>query len=289
MASPTVTYTFTNATVADADQVNTNFTNIINAMTDTTKDFSIAALTCAGAATLNGNVTIGNASSDDLTITASLASSLAIKTTNSYNFGSSTLGLASIYFGNAGGATTVRVLSASSISSSRAYTMPDAGADANFVMTAGSQTIGGVKTFTSGVDIGSNGTIANIKVGTFTPSFTTYSNIPSAPTVDQHHFMQVGNICMFSGRFSGITLTSTSVDTYLQFTIPVSMAGNFSSQRQVSGHGTLHRNNVNTTSQFWAGATTSTQDVILLCENIQDTASGTSGYWLSYNVMYEIQ
>lgn len=149
MASPTVTYTFTNSTVADADEVNTNFTDIINALTDASKDISISALTAAGTATLNGSVAIGNASSDDLTVTASLASSIPIKTTNTYDIGSATLGLAGIYLGNAGGSTTVRVVSASSIASSFTATIPDAGASCNFVMSAGSQTISGTKTFSA--------------------------------------------------------------------------------------------------------------------------------------------
>ena len=45
MASPSVTYSFTNGTSADATQVNQNFTDIINAMTDGSKTFSIDALT----------------------------------------------------------------------------------------------------------------------------------------------------------------------------------------------------------------------------------------------------
>src|SRR3990167_8159938 len=97
MANITVTNTFTNSTTADATQVNTNFTDIINGTSDGTKDFSISALTCAGTATLNGAVTLGNASGDDITVTGSLASSIPIKTTNSYDIGSATIGLRSIY------------------------------------------------------------------------------------------------------------------------------------------------------------------------------------------------
>lgn len=110
MAAPSVTYTFTNGTAADASQVNTNFTNLINGMSDGTKDLSINALTCAGTATLNGAINLGNASSDDITVTGSLASSLPVKTTGTYNFGSATLGFLSMYFGNASNSNTVRVL-----------------------------------------------------------------------------------------------------------------------------------------------------------------------------------
>lgn len=80
-------------------------------------------------------------------MTGSLSSSIPIKTTNSYDIGSATLGLAGVYFGNAGGSTTIRVISDSSVSSSATYTIPDVGTSADFVMTAGSQTISGIKTF----------------------------------------------------------------------------------------------------------------------------------------------
>lgn len=106
MAAISVTYTFANSTVADATQVNQNFTDIVNGTSDGTKDFSIGALTAAGTATLNGHVTLGSASNDDLTINASLASSIPIKTNNSYDIGSATLGLAGVYLGSAGGLTT---------------------------------------------------------------------------------------------------------------------------------------------------------------------------------------
>lgn len=55
-------------------------------------------MTCAGAATLNGNVTLGNASGDDITFTGSLASSIQIKTDATYDIGTSTLGLNKVYF-----------------------------------------------------------------------------------------------------------------------------------------------------------------------------------------------
>jgi hypothetical protein len=45
MAVPSVTYNFVNGTPADADQVDTNFQDILNALTDGSKDLSINALT----------------------------------------------------------------------------------------------------------------------------------------------------------------------------------------------------------------------------------------------------
>lgn len=122
MANITVTYTFSNSTTADASQVNTNFTDLINGTSDGTKDFSISALTCAGTATFNGNVTLGNATSDDITWTGSLASSIPVKTTASYNIGTSSLGILSIYFGR--NSQTVRVVPSASMAATYTLTLP---------------------------------------------------------------------------------------------------------------------------------------------------------------------
>lgn len=65
MALPSVSYTFTNGTTASASQVNQNFTDLINGITDGSKSLSIDALTTAGAvtfattATITGNTTVG--------------------------------------------------------------------------------------------------------------------------------------------------------------------------------------------------------------------------------------
>jgi hypothetical protein len=144
MANISVTNTFTNGTAADASQVNTNFTDIINGTSDGTKDFSISALTVGGTATFNGNINLGNSSADDITITGSLASSLPIKTNGSYDIGSGSLGLQYCYFGTVSTAHTAR-LGVATLSADRNYTIPEVSADASFVMTAGTQTITGVK------------------------------------------------------------------------------------------------------------------------------------------------
>lgn len=122
MAAPSLTYSLTNNTTADADQVMQNFNDIINGITDSTKDLSINALTCAGAATLNGNVTLGNGSADDITFTGSLASTIPIKTTATYNIGSSTLGLAGIYLG--ANSQTTRIIGSGSMAATWTLTLP---------------------------------------------------------------------------------------------------------------------------------------------------------------------
>jgi hypothetical protein len=133
MPSPSVTYTFVNGTAADASQVNTNFTDLINGATDGTKDYSINALTCAGTATLNGNVNLGNSSADDLTITASLASTLSIKTTNSFDIGSSTLGLKALYFG--ANSQTVNLKGSASMSATWTMTLPVTAGTVGYMLT----------------------------------------------------------------------------------------------------------------------------------------------------------
>ena len=148
MAYPSVTYTFSNSTTADATQVNQNFTDLINGLSDGTKDLSISALTVAGTATLNGAITLGNATTDDITITGYLASSFIPKTNQTYDIGTPDLGLRALYLGVASaGALTAKVIASASIAADRIYTMPEAGTDASFVMTAGTQTISGAKTF----------------------------------------------------------------------------------------------------------------------------------------------
>lgn len=85
MAFPSVTYTFTTATTADPSQINTNFNNIINGLSDGSKDLNIytcnvnGGMTVAGTATHTGAVTVsdvatinilGNGSASDVTISS---------------------------------------------------------------------------------------------------------------------------------------------------------------------------------------------------------------------------
>lgn len=159
MPSPSLPYTLANAATADADQVMANFNALLNGIIDGTKDISVAALTVASTATFNGSVVLGNASSDDVTFTGSLASSIPVKVTNTYDLGSATLGFRRVYLGNAGGSTTLGIASTAAVGSSVVCTVPDPGANAEFVMTQGNATIAGTKTF-SGQLIG-KGTTTN--------------------------------------------------------------------------------------------------------------------------------
>ena len=58
---------------------------------------SFTTLTASGATTLNGDVTLGNATSDDVTITGRIASHVVPKTNNTYSLGTSSLRWNDIY------------------------------------------------------------------------------------------------------------------------------------------------------------------------------------------------
>jgi len=91
MASISVTYTFTNGSVADATQVSQNFTDLVNGLSDATKDLSIGTLIVAGTTALNGNTTLGNATGDTITYTGRVASNVDPSAAATYLLGSATL------------------------------------------------------------------------------------------------------------------------------------------------------------------------------------------------------
>lgn len=56
MATVSVTYTFQNGTVADAPQVNQNFSDLVNALTDGSKDLNVNNITTQGNLTVEGTL-----------------------------------------------------------------------------------------------------------------------------------------------------------------------------------------------------------------------------------------
>lgn len=54
MAYTSVTYTFVNGTTSDATKVNTNFTDIVNGLSDSTKDLAVNNVAVAGTVTVTG-------------------------------------------------------------------------------------------------------------------------------------------------------------------------------------------------------------------------------------------
>lgn len=102
MPAPSVTYSFTNGTASDATAVNTNFTDLVNALSDGQKDITVssvttATLTVSGVASFNGAVNLGNATGDDITVTGYIASDLLPKTAGTASLGSSTQTWEDIY------------------------------------------------------------------------------------------------------------------------------------------------------------------------------------------------
>lgn len=137
MSAVAVTYTFSNSTTADATQVNQNFADLVAGLSDGTKDISVNGGTFAGNVSISGNTTIGNASGDDLNVTGSLASSIPIKTTATYDLGASSFGMRAIYFG--ANSQTVNIRGSASMSATWTFTLPvTAGTDKYFLQTNGS-------------------------------------------------------------------------------------------------------------------------------------------------------
>jgi hypothetical protein len=216
MPSPAVTHVFSNGTAADATQVNTNFSDLINGMTDGTKDFSINALTLAGTFTGNGNCTFGNASSDDITFTGSLASSIPIKTTNTPSIGSATLGLNTLYFGNGTNSNTV-ALKGGVTSSSYTLTLPTtAGTSGHVMQTNGSGT-------TSWRNVAGPGTITNVSLAASVGSSALTISLKGAdgndPSSTNAVYASFRNSTAATGTFtertatSGVSLTISSGST----------------------------------------------------------------------------
>lgn len=136
MAFTTVTYTFTNGSTADATQVNQNFTDVLNGLSDTTKDFSMNNGTLAGTLTCNGNVVIGSSSSKTVNFLGSLISSVPVNANATYDLGGATLGFRSIYIGSSSIFTT-KITSAAT--ASWTFNLPaTAGTNLQILQTDGS-------------------------------------------------------------------------------------------------------------------------------------------------------
>lgn len=147
----------------------------------------------ASASTTGTTTTIASSSSTSRTLTlpngtdtlvgVTTSQSLANKGLNANNgatpcrFTDNADGTKVIKFDPVGNTTSTAATIATGTTANRTYTIPDSGADASFVMTAGNQTsIGGNKTFTgtcqaATLKVSSNGTsINNIQFGSFTSS-----------------------------------------------------------------------------------------------------------------------
>jgi hypothetical protein len=146
MAAPSVTYSFTNDTTADATEVNQNFSDIINGITDGTEDLTISALTVNGAGTFNGAVTLGNATGDDITITGYVASSILPKTSAASDLGSSAQNWQSLFLDNGatdGGAVYFNAGTTAFLKADAAGAVLDVGGFTSFDLNVTADVVGG--------------------------------------------------------------------------------------------------------------------------------------------------
>ena len=194
MAFPSVSFSFTNGTAADATQVNQNFSDLIAGLSDGTKNLSISAITAAGTATLNGNVLLGDASGDDIQFNGSMATNLVPKTQRTYAIGSADIGLSGLYLG---------------MNSTHTILMqgPSSGASADYTLTWPA-TVG-----TAGQVMVNGGSGVLAWTGLSTPSSFTpmYTGMP-AGTVNTHQYVIRVNMIIV---WRTVTLTSLNANTVL--------------------------------------------------------------------------
>jgi hypothetical protein len=109
------------------------------------------------------------------------------------------------------GSTDVATVAVATLAASRIYTVPDAGADTSFVMAAGTQTVGGAKTFSSD-------TVFSADV--YTTTFTDYSSTSTVTgwtsfTTKKIYYKKIGKLI-----FATFELSGTSNATTTSFTLP---------------------------------------------------------------------
>ena len=115
-----------------------------------------------------------------------------------------------------GAVRTLTIAAPTPATSSRTMTIPDIGADASFVLTAGAQSVGGVKTFVNGIVLGATSTLTRYTAKTLlaTDKFAANnSNAQSAPV--SVYYMAIGDqVTVYIPAF---TLTANSFDATLTF------------------------------------------------------------------------
>jgi len=123
--------------------------------------------------TITGNWTFNNIITGSITGNAGTVTNGAyINVTNSFT---STQNILATTNQLVLGTTNTTTISATAPASSAVYTIPDVGTTADFVMTAGAQTIGGAKTFSDDLIVGSNAlfvdvSAGNVGIGTASPA-----------------------------------------------------------------------------------------------------------------------
>ncbi len=174
MANLAVTNTFVAATTILSAAVNTNFSDIVSFVNNrNSASSSWDQLAVAGNAAITGTLTntgavtasstlhgVGAVTFDSTLAVTGVATFTAVpvfSSTSAYTIpGALTLSKTTNQL--VLGTTNTTTITSAAPASSRTYSIPDAGGAADFVMTAGSQTIAGTKTFSTPIAFGSGGT-----------------------------------------------------------------------------------------------------------------------------------
>ena len=243
MAYPSVTYTFTNGTTASATEVNQNFTDLINGLSDGTKDISISALTVAGTASLNGAVNIGNATSDDIAVNGYITTALIPKADDSYDLGTAALAWQDGYFDGRVYTDTISELT-----------------------SAAGVTIDGVLLKDGGINFGDE-SLSEYDEGTFTATLTGCTTSPTANVT----YVKVGRMVTISIP----TLTGTSNTTACTLTgMPAAL---YAAVANVSQHARVIDNGNNVTTGVMIMGATGTITMFTTAAGGAFTNSGTKG------------
>ncbi len=185
MAFPSVTYTLTNGTTADASQVLGSGSDSFSiGFSDGTKSLNMAAGAFSGAVTISGAVTLGLSSSNLITWNGSLASSIPISTTNTFDIGSDPFGLASIYFGSGSSAHSTR-LKGGSVSAAITLTLPITDGNArDKISSDGSGVLSFVPIQRSSTDVQNAGIVTSVSANALTVALKgADGNDPSATNI----------------------------------------------------------------------------------------------------------
>jgi len=169
-----VTYTFSNSTTADATQVNQNFTDIINGLSDTTKNISVSAGTFAGTVNAQGNMTIGASSSNTLTLNSKVTGSIVFTSAATYGITGTTTN-DNAASGNVGEYVSSIIGSGSSVTMSGSGQWGDI---TNISLTAGDWDVAGLIEYTYGSSSG----VSVINVGISSTSGNSSSGLTSGST-----------------------------------------------------------------------------------------------------------
>lgn len=139
----------------------------------------------------------------------------------------------------------------------------------NITASTGNIVIG---TAGKGIDFSANtgNILTQYKEGTWTTTVTNTSNFTGTPTLSNGKYTRIGRLIMIEGKFSG-TVTIGSLNTYFQFTLPISRASSAD-----SGAGTIMTGtNLKLGAIENAGADTTTAYVVIPSTSLQPAGADT--------------